>query len=726
MANIRTLTLKKLLKKDTDNSALGQFTAALESHLQSSSFSTKAERVGSAFLAVESINAGELAQVDDAVAELQTALESATTIGGSADLKDSQHDAAIMAGALAGNIKQWLKHPVVKSYAAEAFTTNVGMDLTGMQGGSDKRIAAFEAYDERENRSAVLYSMAYNLHASRQNDFGEAFFPTVTVSPDNVGYDISIRLINIFDGDLKRDISGAIDNFQRRNIIRAQIDHTILQTNLTEITPVYRPETQANFVPVATIGSRNVLVGRETVTTAALATGKRISLLGISSVPALIANGLQDASDAVEPAMSLKKAYVKVGADVIGFDVSGLATSNFVGAVQGQHRLMNLNFSTDSLMVNKNTKRVDGSALSTLADVVTDDVIVHLSMNMSGNADLQTSTTEVHGNRVSVVSVKTADGTALSLTGAGAGKDIADLFADAVVIGYDLLAYRTNSNRRQRGDQLDTMYWTQRYAVPVLAPISVARPVGADASTDTSDLGALITTTQVRASNNAVTQLQSVATMLSQYVDERDQSGEPPELLGVGSRLVRPTYIAETLDVSASVDSRTSHERAKDVQSVLVNKLRDMVYRMYINSGFKAAADAMNGGVSKTPTVILGTDQELARYLQIDGDLRTLGPDFDLKVVHSVDNRMKGKIYVAFGYFDGSSSTPNPLHFGNMLWKPEVTMVLPISRNGQISKELTVQPSFLHIVNCPVLGLLEVNGISAIIASKVAVATDII
>ena len=46
-----------------------------------------------------------------------------------------------------------------------------------------------------------------------------------------------------------------------------------------------------------------------------------------------------------------------------------------------------------------------------------------------------------------------------------------------------------------------------------------------------------------------------------------------------------------------------------------------------------------------------------------------------------------------------------------MAWKPELTLVMPISRNGQISKELTVSPSFLHIVNLPILGVIEVSGI---------------
>ena len=730
MTKIRNIALQRARSQKRDNSALAQLVDGLKEGTMG--FRAQAATLGSKFLSLESISESEVSVLDDAMQDLSTAMESASHNTKIGSYTAAQSDAALIAGMLAGDVSAWRARPVTQSFAQEQFTTSVGYDqLGGDVQAMEKRIPAFEAYDEKENRDVVVYSMAYNMQASRQSDFGEAFFPTITVSPSNVGYSISIRLINVFNGDLKRDINGAVNDFGRRNIIRAAIDASILRNDSTRIVPVHRAETAANFVATTDVAPTNILVGRETVLTAPLKTGANFSLLGISSTPALIANGLTDTSDAVDTAPELKAVYVKLTAgantDVYRIDVSAFATNNFVGAVQGQHRLMNLNFDTRDVMFNKNTKRADGSAPVVLGAIATQDVIVYLGLKMNGSIDLQTATTSVFGNSVYVAAVKDASGQNLSLTGAGVGKDIADLFAAATtqIIGYDLNAFRTNSNLRQRGDQLDTMYWRQQYSVPLLSPISVARPVVTDGQTDTSDLGALITTTQIRASNAAVTKLLATADTLGQFVDNRDKDGEPPALLGVGRFLVRPTFFGETLNVADSVDSRTSHERAKDIQAVVVNKLRDVVYRMYVESGFKAAADAMNGGNSKPPTVIIGTDQELARYLQVDGDLRTIGPDFDVKVVHTVDSRMKGKIAVAFGYFNGDG-TPDPLHFGNMIWKPELTTVLPISRNGQTSKELTVMPSFVHIVNCPVMSMVTVTGIQDVIASKVAVNTEIL
>ena len=100
-----------------------------------------------------------------------------------------------------------------------------------------------------------------------------------------------------------------------------------------------------------------------------------------------------------------------------------------------------------------------------------------------------------------------------------------------------------------------------------------------------------------------------------------------------------------------------------------------------------------------------------ARYLMIDGENRMVGPDFEYKVVTTPDITVMNKIYIALGYPGANQNQLNPLHFGNMLWSPELVLTLPIARGGQISKELTVQPRFRHIVNVPVLGVLNVTNL---------------
>jgi len=689
---------------------------SLQSHFNADS--SASSEVARASLSLESIDSSMKLALTNSVDHLGQALESiANEMGMASEYTAAQKNAGVIAGLAAGDIGAFLRHPVNPSVVA-----NENMSVVSTPGLADaftQRVGV-EAFDEKENRNAVMFSVAYNMQAARQDDFGEAFFPTIVVAPDTVGYSVAIRLIRVYD-DLQRSITGNLDKFNKRNIIRAFIDPTILKNDLTKMIPVFRATQNADkFVDVALIPARNLLLEGENIPTAPLAFGKDLSLLGLSQTDTLIANGVMDSTDSIDPAVALQTIYYKVGDDIISFNTLNLPLSVFSPQPQGLQRLMALAFNTTSLLLNANSKRLDKSALTTLADIVTSNYIVRLSVNVAGSVDLELANTQVFANGLKIVSIQDAAGANLSLT-TGPGAALVAAVAAAVPLGYDLQAYRTNLNMRQRGQLIDTSYYSQLYPVPLRSPISALRPVSTDGATDSSDLAGLITTTRIRTSNAAVGALITAGNLLADYVDARDSAGVGPDILGVGRHILKPVYFKEPLDMLLSVDSLSSHKRAADIQATLVSKIRDAAYRMYRDSGYKAAADAMAGGVAKQPTVIIGTDPLISRYLIVEGDLRTLGGDFDVKIVSSLDIRVQGKIYVTFGQFDGSENAPNPLHFGNMAWKPELTVVMPISRGGSTTKQLSVSPSFLHVVNLPVLTIIEVSNIPDVASLKVPV-----
>ena len=145
-----------------------------------------------------------------------------------------------------------------------------------------------------------------------------------------------------------------------------------------------------------------------------------------------------------------------------------------------------------------------------------------------------------------------------------------------------------------------------------------------------------------------------------------------------------------------------------------------MAYRLYVSSGYQAALDALYSGAAPKTTVIIGTDPILARYMNLTGDMRLMGDMFDFKLVHTLNQNMRGKIIFSFGMESSfNSGVPNPMHFGNMAWKPELTLMMPMIRNNATAMELTVQPSFRHVVNLPIMGALNVTNIETVIASKV-------
>lgn len=631
----------------------------------------------------------------------------------------AQIAAGTIAGVLAGDFKNTLNH---KNSMPTVGNESMGIVHVGGLGDAvEKRSFGLEAYDERENRNAALYSITYNYQSARLDSFGEAFYPTLTMTPDNVGFGITVNLMMVYDA-VERKITGTFEDFKKKNIIRAVADATVLRKDQTKAVPVKRAQSADKFsvaVPAVSVDHEG-----ETISTAPLLFGKKIDLVAISQTDALLAAGLADQGDSLDPSINLTDVYATftsgADTDVLKFNVANLPLSNFTYSTQNNYRIETLNFSTTSVLVNKATKNVDGSALAVLDDIVTSDLIVRLELSVTGSVNIETGETELFGNKIAVHSISDATGTALSLT-AGIGATVVAAVAAGKLESYKVLAYRSNANRRQRGQLIDVQKWTQLYNVPLRSPITTIHPITTDGTTDASDVQALITATRIRTSNEAVTSLINTSVQLSEYVDSRDVTGVGPDVMGVGRFFVRPTFKNKELDVAVEINSLTSHERAEDIQAVLVNAIRDMAYTMYRDSEYKAAADALNGGVAPVPTVVIGTDPVTARYLTVTGDLRTLGGEFDVKIEVSLDTRVQGKIFIAFSSFDENRNVaPNPLNFGNFIWASELVLTANISRGGTISKETVVQPRYLFVNHCPVMGVIQVTNIPASL-NKVAI-----
>ncbi len=725
MSALKAIQSRRTMPQSTVDRAL-EF---INQNLQVSHISTP--EVGRAMLASESINDNTRHAMESAYNELSTSLESMVQelFGdgkGIALVTEAQRDAASVAGLIAGDSRGFLSRPVtMQRVANEANTTLVMQDYAN--DAVDVRKVSAEAYDDRENRNAAAYSIVYNMQAARQDEFGETFFPTIVVSPDNVGFDIVARLMSVYN-DVQRNISGELTNFNKVNLIRAIANPYIIQNEQTRIIPVYRTQSTANFVAAAVVPTYNYDLEGTSIPTAPLLMGAKFDLLALSQTDQLLASGVMDQTDSIDPHIVLSNLYLTVTSggttpttDVIALPTQNIPLSEFTYSTQNNYRVQTLNFQSTAVLLKSNTKNVDGTALQTLAAVAANSYTVRLNVSVTGSVNIETGETSVYGNSVSVYQITDASGNQVDLTTGNGLAIVTAVATGGKLAGYDLKAFRTNMNRRQRGQIVDVTYYTQRYNVPLRSPITALRPVNSVDATDAPYIQTLITATRVRLSNQAVTQLIESAQNLAAYVDARSAMGDTqgdtdPDTLGIGRFYVRPVYDQETVDMAYSLDSVTSSERAADIQAVLVNKVRDHAYRMYRDSEYMAAADALAGGKAPVPTVIIGTDPVLARYLTVTGDLRTLGGEFNVRVVSTLDERVQGKIFVTFGVFDESRNTaPHPLNFGNLAWSPELVLTVQITRNGAISKETVVQPRFRFVTNLPVMSVLQVQNVPAVL-----------
>lgn len=674
--------------------------------------------------ALESLDDETVLAMDQAADGLNTALEHIFQEAGF-KATPQQKQSAMIAGMMGGDVNAYLGHAVsLEGYTAK----NTDVVIIGAADAIAQR-PAMEAYDEKELKNSIAYSVAYNMNSPRQDAFGEAFFPTVVVNPDQVGYQISIRLTYVYP-EVRRNIDGSVNDFKKRNIIQAIVDPSILKTEQLKVVPVYRDESKANFVDAALLAPKNITFEGETITTSALKFDNKFSLLGISQTPALLETGVMDSTDALDAAITLQNVYMSVAGKVANVDTTevfkfmtaNMPLSNFIAMQQDDYRMMQVTFMTEGLLVTGNTKTVGGATSGVLAAIAANKVSVRLELTVNGTVNVELGTTNLMASKVRVKSVTDEDGNLLSLTAPGIGKDIADLFATAEAIGYDLAAQRTNSNRRQRGTLLGQTIQNQVYNVPLRSPITIPRPQMVGDQNDASDLAALISTTRIRISNAAVDKLLETADQLKELVAQNDLLENNLPILGIARHLVTAFYDEFTVDVQAQMNNLTSNEKYDDIGATLINQLRDLVYRMLVKSAYQAAADALAGGIAPMPDVIIGTDPKTARYLMVSGDLRTLGTEVNIKLVTTLNLQMRDTIIVAFGQPNAGDGTPNPLHYGNMVWKPEMTLIMPTQRNGSNSKEITVTPSFNHIVNVPIMARIYVKGITEAVVNKSVIA----
>ena len=597
--------------------------------------------------------------------------------------------------------------------------------------GSNEFVTANEAYDSRDNKTSLMNTIEYNLNASYNNEFSEVLFPTIVCSNDVAGITCTVRLLMVYDA-ITRNISGAVTNYNKKNVLRAYADYTILQNDVTRLIPVVRPQNASYFVNPARFGSFQVPGSNgQLVTTAPLLVGTEFDLMGISTPTYMVSAGqTYDMTDSIAPAIKLETLFISVTGptqvngqypfDALSVPTSNLPYSEFTYPTQDNYQQMVLNFNTTSVVLTPQTVQANGTDLAVLEPMVSGGYSVRLQISASGTVNTERGDTRLISAMVSVSQVFDSTGTSLDLT-TGNGLTIANLFANTKVEGFWLDAYLTNSNRRERGQLIDTTWQTQIWNIPLRSPITSISPVSSDGTEDSQHLKALVDITNIRSDNQAMTSLIDSYNHLKSYKALLDPSDEGPDVLGIGRYLIRPTLIEDTIDMLAIVDSLKSQDRATDINAALITKLRQYWYQAYQDSEYKPAADNSLGANSPLPTAILATDLIISQWLKIEGDNQTLGNNFATKVITTVDNRMHGWIYMVAGNFAGDlNSGPNPLHFGSRGWKAEVVSTLPISRNNTINKEITVQPSWLHFMNCPLMVRIQVINLDKV-QNKMAV-----
>lgn len=576
--------------------------------------------------------------------------------------------------------------------------------------------------DEEVLRKNMAASLVFNVQAARQDEFGEEFFPTIVADPTEAGLLIEIKKTVVHRAvrhALKPEDSKP---FNRRNILDAATDASVLEDDAIALVPYFMENgsTDAEFMPASLKTPTEREVGDYTVRTNPLRfTGKRRNLLALSAHPGLVSTGFLDESDDIAGRVVLKRIYLEVlkkgdaNKQAVSFETANLPRSTYNPSQEGDEMEHELSFRNATFALNGAKKDIVGADVAAFEELGALGYTLKFTTTIRSALNLQTGEEQATLPLTDIVGLYDQDGNGISIK-EGKGKDIVDKIEFAVT-DYEYDIYRSNANRRTKGLLVDTVGTHERFKILLGSPITSRKPIG---RTDNSAaVSSLITAARLRNSNQAVTKLLNYSEQLKEVVKTIVDPYELVSIEGVGRHHIMPWYDEVEFLPTDRISNTDTQNVSGNLASGILATLREQCARGFMESRFQPALEMISGYTVSKPSVLIGTDPYTANWLWEKGDVRTLGDQFEYKIVTTNDFRFRGRIQWVFKVSQGENGIC-PLNFGNHLWIPELITDTNLTRNEGTANEITVQPRNLHIVHCPITGVINVTAIKDFINTK--------
>ena len=667
-------------------------------------------------------------------------------------LTDGQRDAAVMAIGANSNLKGMFDAPVqgidsvkpgfeTRAVGNESFyQTSFGLPqaaygVAPFDYQVERRQWSNEVFDDRNLQNYVKTSVGFHILAARQTPAAEAAYPTYALPPDSNGFEIEVERPLVFN-QIWHDVKGNTVDFNRHRklLLNAYQDHTILQNTATLVKPYWvegDAENNANYVDNSVVPATPYDASKpeENFKTSWFRPGARFSMIGVAQNPELAKLGQANTTDTLDHRVMLDKVMLAVktsdGTSYIPFDTKHLAYSGFNPAFEGQNRKLVLTFSTEDLTLHTGVKDHEGKTPAALATLNTQyaNYRVLIALDVNGKINLESSENHIGVASGEVREVIKVTGTGVDAiiepAEANVAAAIKALFQSIELFGYKLESFLTNFNRAIHGPLVTQERYKDAHVVPLGAPITAQLPV-VDVANPTVDVTTPANTLMIRNSNNAISQLFSFEKILEQaQLALNGRNAAVPQIRAIGRWLLRRSwYDKKDFVLTQEINSLQTADRNQNISAGICNMLRIMINTGYYHTNFQAAMDVLGVSAGQKPKVVLICNPIVANYIWERGDSRTLGDGWSFDIVPDGDNRFINRdqdgnpVYPIYAFFkiEGVDG-PHPLNFGNMIYKPDLTTQLPITRDNRTTIEFTTQPWTLHVNHCPVLFRLDVAGL---------------
>lgn len=608
-----------------------------------------------------------------------------------------------------------------KAYQKQYFDMSCDSSLTPIS--QFNREFGMESFDNVTFENWQTTEMISNAMVTIGNSFSNAFWHPYVQAATGSGMELHIQLPYTYRRT-PRSLSGAPTYMEKKTLIEAEVDASILEDNSQKIVPHAAADgSNDDFLVAASfIGDRPADLAGIPFQTRPLATNKTVDLISISNASHLIGAGEQNESDTLSGSIYVNDLYVSLSnsTDIAAMRVPTrfYQSSLFTAAQEGQALAKTVNLdvnvrllSTDKVAFNDTTTLEEDSNIGTLIGAAAGTVwAIDVELNVSGSVDERNNGIL----RAAGASIKAAykGATADALANVSNAEMTALLAGAAISIpGWDVKASRSNSNMRNSGKLVDAGTATKwSLPIPTDAPFSTQSPIDMDGGSVQLDV--LTRTRMTRNANTSVTRLFEAAERLENYREGNGSVGIPGELL------VKPTFLRKAVNVKDTTVYLNNTVAMESLRHALINAVSTMTTNLLRNSDYLSALSQMTGS-DKNYEIVVGTDPYIANYLMTSGDARTLGNDRNYMIVSSRDSRMKNKIFITLRR--AGQTGPDALSFGVHGTVPAVTYKASVSRTaGSVTTETQLLPRDEFYNLCPILGLIDVQGLDEVFFTRPA------
>nr|DAT36493.1 MAG TPA: major capsid protein [Caudoviricetes sp.] len=686
------------------------------------------------------------AQVESMLAGLETSdylstLSTESAEGSSAmALTPVQKRAAEVAGLIAISPKMY-KSGIQKA-AMQASQTLGGSIVANCEDYSSDIVDALTVADSISTESfsgqaltSVYYAtVALAVAGSRQDDFTDALFPLIVMNPTDAYYEIKISIDNYMT-ETRHTSPYAIDNaFDKKSVLRNIFNNDLLSANRLEIHPVL--DNDVNNDILIKEAKRGITVSDETYETAPYRVDKKINLFAMCNTKGEIARGsINDYTDTIDRALNLRALYIEfqnAGGDKLQYkiDTTYLPRTIFNVQPEGYGRELRLDFRGEFVLSTKKSidfqdKSHGDNFLFGATLGAGDEHAVTLKSTVTGTVITNEGAVQVTATKLTVDKiVNLVTNVEVKDLTTGVGKDIVDAVNKMKIDGYDIDPKITNENFRRKGILVTSDDYKFRQNVHFRSGVSVAKPVESQMGNEND--GTVITVDKQASILNDMMAANAVMTFVDfaeRLHEARDNGGLPRFKTNTPADMyVSPWYSFEKIVVKELADSMRSTERRDDVSASILNKIKDAVALMSIDSMYDVVFKKLYRGMKKT--VVIATDPYIASYISenliqsnngaVTQNRFPLTFDTDAIIVSTQNPLMKGKLMVTFSMFDDPkrNSEPNAMSFGWCLFTPPLNREIQYTMNGSTYQVLFAEPRYTFVPNLPIMLEFNITGVT--------------